>query len=128
MIDLQNAFCFGGWPQNLGQSEGGALLSVADYADETIRVDIPTASGVRHDPTMVQRLLVSLAHNVATEVKLNTNPATIDKAAKTLLRLKDKTTRQRAANLTALLVITPTGPAYRRPDGVQIAPITALAP
>ena len=58
----------------------------------------------------------------------HTNPATIDKAARTLLRLKDKTTRQRAANLTALLVITPTGPAYRRPDSVQIAPITALAP
>ena len=65
---------------------------------------------------------------IAAEVKLNTNPGTIDKAARTLLRLKAKTTRQRAANLAALLVITPTGPAYRRPDGVQIAPITALAP
>ena len=65
---------------------------------------------------------------IAAEVKLNTNPATIDEAAKTLLRLKDKTTRQRAANLTALLVITPTGPAYRRLDSVQTAPITVLAP
>ena len=257
--DIAAAICVGGWPQNLGQSEGDALSSVADYANEIIRVDIPTAGGVRHDPTMVQRLLVSLAHNVATEakmtklasdmdvghpparntvaayldalrriyvvedqpawsvslrskatlrreakrhfadpslaaamlratpaqllsdptafgclfeslavrdlrvysqaerasvfhyrdntgleadaviehadgrwiaaeVKLNTSPATIDKAARTLLRLKDKTTRQRAANLTTLLVITPTGPAYRRPDSVQIAPITALAP
>ena len=65
---------------------------------------------------------------IAAEAKLNSSPAVIDKAARTLLRLKQKTTRQRAASLAALLVITPTGPAYRRPDGVQVAPITALGP
>ncbi len=65
---------------------------------------------------------------IAAEVKLNSSPNVIDKAARTLLRLKHKTTRQRAASLAALLVITPTGPAYRRPDGVQVAPITALGP
>ena len=65
---------------------------------------------------------------IAAEIKLNTGPRTIDGAAKALLRLKAKTTRQRADSLAALLVITPTGPAYRRPDGVQVAPITALGP
>ena len=257
--DIASAICVGGWPQSLGHSEDDALASVSDYANEIARVDIASGSGVRHDPTMVRRLMASIALNVATEakmtkladdmdlghpparntvaayldalrrifviedqpawavslrskatlrkeakrhftdpslaaamlgatperlmadhtafgclfeslavrdlriysqaeraavfhyrdsggleadaivertdgswiaaeVKLNTSPSVIDKAAKTLLRLKQKTTRQRAANMASLLVITPTGPAYRRPDGVQVAPITALGP
>lgn len=257
--DIASAICVGGWPQNLGHSVDDALASVGDYANEIARVDIPSGNGVRHDPTMVQRLMASIALNVATEakmtkladdmdlghpparntvaayldalrrifviedqpawavslrskatlrkeakrhfadpslaaamlgatperlmadhtafgclfeslavrdlriysqaeraavfhyrdsggleadaiveradgtwiaaeVKLNTSPSAIDKAAKTLLRLKQKTTRQRAANMATLLVITPTGPAFRRPDGVQVAPITALGP
>lgn len=257
--DIAAAICVGGWPQNLGSSEEDALASVGDYANEIARVDIPAANGVRHDPTMVQRLMASIALNVATEAKmtklaadmdighpparntvaayldalrriyvvedqpawavslrskatlrkeakrhfadpslaaamlratperlmgdhtafgclfesavvrdlriysqaeratvfhyrdsggleadaiiertdgswiaaeakLNSSPTVIDKAARTLLRLKQKTTRQRTASLAALLVITPTGPAYRRPDGVQVAPLTALGP
>ncbi len=259
MRDLASAVCVGGWPQNLGLSEDDAVSSVADYASEIIRVDIPTASGVRHDPTMVRRLMQSIALNVSTEakmtklasdmdighppgrntvvayldalrriyvaedqpawpvnlrskatlrkeakrhfvdpslaatmlratperllsdptafgalfeslavrdlriygqperatvfhfrdntgleadaiiertdgrwiaaeIKLNAGPRTIDGAAKNLLRLKEKTTRQRAGSLAALMVITPTGPAYRRPDGVQVVPVTALGP
>ncbi|MDE0214982.1 MAG: DUF4143 domain-containing protein [bacterium] len=65
---------------------------------------------------------------VAAEIKLNADPNVIDKAAKTLIRLKDKVTRQRSGNLAALVVITPTGPAYRRPDGVQVIPLTLLGP
>lgn len=257
--DIASAICVGGWPQNLGRSEDDALLSVTDYANEVVRVDIPVAGGVRHDPTMMQRLMGSLAINVANEakmaklasdmdtdhpptrntvaacldalrrihmvedqpawsvslrskatlrreakrhfvdpsvaaamlratpahllsdpaafgclfeslavrdlrvysqperamvfhyrdntgleadaiverddgtwiaaeVKLNPRPSAIDKAARTLLRLQDKMTRQRAVSLAALLVITSTGPAYRRPDGVQVVPITALGP
>ncbi|MCY3862576.1 MAG: DUF4143 domain-containing protein [bacterium] len=257
--DIATAICVGGWPQNLGHSEDDALASVGDYANEIARVDIPSGNGVRHDPTMVRRLLASISLNVATEakttklaadmdighpparntvaayldalrrifvvedqpawavslrskatlrkeakrhfadpslaaamlgatperlmsdltafgclleslavrdlriysqaqratvfhyrdsggleadaiieradgswvaaeVKLNTSPKVIDSAAKTLLRLKQKTTRQRTASMAALLVITPTGAAYRRPDGVQVAPITALGP
>ncbi len=257
--DIASAICVGGWPQSLGHSEDDALASVSDYANEIARVDIASGNGVRHDPTMVRRLMASIALNVATEakmtkladymdlghpparntvaayldalrrifviedqpawavslrskatlrkeakrhfadpslaaamigatperlmadhtafgclfeslavrdlriysqaeraevfhyrdsggleadaivertdgswiaaeVKLNTSPSVIDKAAKALLRLKQKTTRQRAANMASLLVITPTGPAYRRPDGVQVAPITALGP
>ena len=259
LAEIASAICVGGWPQNLGRSQDDALLSVADYANEIIRVDIPFASGVRHDPTMMRRLMGSLALNVANEakitklasdmdtdhpptrntvaayldalrrihvvedqpawsvslrskatlrreakrhfadpslaaamlratpaqlladptafgslfeslavrdlriysqaeraavfhyrdntgleadaiverddgawiaaeVKLNSRPSAIDKAARTLLRLRDKTTRQRAASLATLLVITSTGPAYRRPDGIQVAPITALGP
>ena len=49
-------------------------------------------------------------------------------AARSLLRLRRKTASERAGDLAAMLVVTSTGTAYRRPDGVQVAPITALAP
>ncbi|MDE0117912.1 MAG: DUF4143 domain-containing protein [bacterium] len=257
--EIASAVCAGGWPQNLGESDGDALQSVRDYVGEVVRVDIPAGSGVRHDPDMVRRLMLALSHSVSTEVKttklasdmsighppgrntvaayldalrrvfivedqpawpvslrskavlrkeakrhfvdpslaaalvgatperlladhtmfgllfeslavrdlrvysqsdlggvfhfrdntgleadaivervdgswiaaeikLNADPNVIDKAAKTLIRLKDKVTRQRSGNLAALVVITPTGPAYRRPDGVQVIPLTLLGP
>ena len=54
--------------------------------------------------------------------------AAVDTAAASLLRLRDKVAQRRAEDLTALVVVTSTGAAYRRKDGVQIAPITALGP
>ena len=65
---------------------------------------------------------------LAAEVKLNHRGDTVDQAANSLLRLRDKVTRQRRSDLAGLLVITALGPAYRRPDGVQVVPITALGP
>lgn len=257
--DVASAVCVGGWPQNLGQSEDDALPSVGDYVNEIIRADIPAASGVRHDPAMLRRLMQSLSLNVATEakmtklasdmdtghppgrntvsayldalrrvfviedqpawsvslrskailrrepkrhlvdpslaaamfrvtperllsdpatfgclfeslvvrdlrvysqpeggmvfhyrdntgleadavieltdgswialeVKLSVDPRAIDRAAETLLRLKEKVSRRRASELAALVVVTATGVAYRRPDGVQVVPVSALGP
>ncbi len=65
---------------------------------------------------------------IAAEIKLNTAPSVIDQAAKALNRLKEKVARPRLGDLAALVVITPTGPAYRRPDGVQVIPLTVLGP
>ena len=257
--DVASAVCVGGWPQNLGQSEGDALSSVGDYVNEIIRADVPAASGVRHDPTMLRRLMQSLSLNVASdakmtklasdmdtghppgrntvsayldalrrvfvvedqpawsvslrskatlrrepkrhfvdpslaaamsritperllsdpttfgclfeslvvrdlrvysepeggmvfhyrdntgleadavveltdgswiavEAKLSTDQRAINRAAETLLRLRDKMSDRRVSELAALVVVTPTGPAYRRPDGVQVAPISTLGP
>ncbi len=65
---------------------------------------------------------------MAVEVKLSPASHAVDSAARSLLRLRRKTAPERAADLAAMLVVTSTGAAYRRPDGVQVAPITALAP
>ena len=65
---------------------------------------------------------------LAVEVKLSPSPRSVDGAAASLLRLRDKVARRRADDLAALLVVTSTGAAYRRKDGVQVAPITALGP
>lgn len=65
---------------------------------------------------------------LAVEVKLSPSPKSVDKTAASLLRLRDKVAHRRADDLAALLVVTSTGAAYRRKDGVQVAPVTALGP
>ena len=65
---------------------------------------------------------------LAVEVKLSPSPQSVDRAAASLLRLREKVAQRRAGDLAALLVVTSTGAAYRRKDGVQVAPITALGP
>ena len=65
---------------------------------------------------------------MAVEVKLSPAAGVVDKAAKSLLRLRNKMARPQLEDMAALMVVTSTGPAYRRPDGVQVVPITALGP
>ena len=64
--------------------------------------------------------------SMAIEVKTQPGPEVVDKAAKSLLRLRNKVARNRVEELVALMVVTSRGPAYRRPDNVQVAPITTL--
>ena len=54
--------------------------------------------------------------------ELSPSPQSVDTVAASLLRLRDKVARLRAGDLAALLVVTPTGAAYRHKDGVQVAP------
>lgn len=65
---------------------------------------------------------------MAVEIKLSPAAGVVDKAARSLLRLRNKMARPQLEDMAALMVVTSTGPAYRRPDGVQVAPITALGP
>lgn len=60
----------GGWPGLLGVPDDAAALANASYLDDLIRIELPTAADVRHDPIRVRRLVESLARNVATEVKI----------------------------------------------------------
>ena len=65
---------------------------------------------------------------LAAEIKLSHHSDTVDEAARSLLRLREKVTLQRQQSLAGLLVITALGPAHRRPDGIQVVPINALGP
>ncbi len=65
---------------------------------------------------------------MAVEIKLGHRPGTVDAAAASLLRLRDKVATPRRSDLAALVVVTALGPAYRRPDGIHVVPITALGP
>jgi len=62
----------------------------------------------------------------AFEVKMN--PADADKAAASLLSFVQKVDQSKAGPPAALGVITSTGFAYRRPDGVTVLPIGTLGP
>lgn len=62
----------------------------------------------------------------AFEVKMN--PADTDKAAASLLAFAEKVDQNKAGSPVALGVITSTGFAYGRPDGVIVLPIGTLGP
>ena len=56
------------------------------------------------------------------------NPLAADAAAGSLLRFASSVDTARHGEPAALCVITSTGFAGRRPDGVHLVPITALGP
>ena len=70
--DLVELICRGGWPGTLGAESDLARRFVRDYVDEVRRTDVERASGIRHDPNRVLRLMQSLARNIATQVSLAT--------------------------------------------------------
>lgn len=65
---------------------------------------------------------------IACEVKLSSAPKIIDDAAAGLLEFKARVDDSRSGQAAALVVITASGYAYRRPDGVSVLPIGALGP
>ena len=62
------------------------------------------------------------------EVKLGNSESIIDAAAATLLKFKSRVDTAKMGEPANLLVVTATGYAYRRPDGVSVAPIGVLGP
>ncbi len=70
--DLARFVCVGGWPGHLGSSGAEAMRTNRDYLAEVCRVDVGRVNGVKHDPGRVQRLIQSLARNVATCASLAT--------------------------------------------------------
>lgn len=82
-------------------------------------------SGVEADAIVSQRFE---GEWIAVEVQLSAMPDSIDAAAASLRRAVDSIDIARAGTPAALLVVTPTGYAYTRPDGVSVVPITLLGP
>lgn len=62
----------GGWPLTQGMAPRDAQEFARDYLDEVCRVDVPKASGTRHSPQSVRRLVASLARNSASEATQDT--------------------------------------------------------
>jgi predicted AAA+ superfamily ATPase len=63
--------CVGGWPAVAQLDSATAQRAMRAYLDEVARTDIQRVDGVRRDPIRVQRVLRSLARNVATEVSIS---------------------------------------------------------
>ena len=64
---------------------------------------------------------------IALEIKLG-GEAAIEHAAKSLRKLRDTVSDRRVGDPSNLVVVTATGYGYRRQDGVQVVPLTALGP
>ncbi|MDE0480832.1 MAG: DUF4143 domain-containing protein [Gammaproteobacteria bacterium] len=63
---LAEIVCAGGWPANVGKPLAAAIRANRGYVREISHVDIAQAGGKSYDPLKVERLLRSLARNVAT--------------------------------------------------------------
>ena len=72
VVELLKRIAVGGWPANLTRDLDAALQQNRDYLTNAREVDVPTTLGSRRDPARLDRLLTSLARNVATEVKIST--------------------------------------------------------
>ena len=64
---------------------------------------------------------------LAAEIKLG-GPDATEAAARSLLRLASRLDDERLRERASLVVVTAVGYGYRRPDGVDVVPITALGP
>lgn len=71
VLELLERIAVGGWPANLTREIDAALQHNRDYLTNAREVDVPTTLGHRRDPVRLDRLLASLARNVATEVKVS---------------------------------------------------------
>lgn len=64
--------CIGGWPLFVNQNVKDARLSMQSYLDEISRMDVREASGIKHDPEKVRKVLRSLARNVGAKAPITT--------------------------------------------------------
>lgn len=71
VVDILERIAVGGWPANLTRDLDAALQHNRDYLTNAREIDVPTTVGSRRDPSRLDRLLRSLARNVATEVKIS---------------------------------------------------------
>lgn len=69
--EILDRIAVGGWPANLTRDLDAALQQNRDYLTNAREVDVPTTVGSRRDPARLDRLLSSLARNIATEVKIS---------------------------------------------------------
>lgn len=122
VTSVAELICAGGWPGNIGKPLAATLRVNRGYVDEIRRADISRVSGKRRDPIKVERLLRSLARNVATPVAISKVAADIGEG--------DELTRDTAAqyleDLERLMVVEnqPAWPTHLRSRAIlRSAPV-----
>lgn len=108
--DVLALACRGGWPRTRRAGPDTAGAACRAYLDEISRTDVSRVDGVERDPVRVGRLLVSLARNVATEVRHTVLAA--DTAAAGEAPLERRTVADYLAALGRLFVVEEV-PAWR---------------
>jgi uncharacterized protein len=100
--EIADDIAVGGWPALRGLAVPEAQRVLRDYISELCRVDISKIGEVRRDPARVERLLVSLARNVATHAAATTLAAD---AGGSDGPLNDDTVREYLDALERLMVV-----------------------
>ena len=100
---LAEILCAGGWPANVDKPSSAAIRANRGYVREICHVDISQASGKSHDPIRVERLLRSLARNIATPVATSKLAADVSEANGQ--RLNPDTAAEYLEALTRLMVV-----------------------
>ena len=110
--DVLELACRGGWPQMRDADWVTASDAARAYLDEIGRTDVSRVDGTYRDPVRVQRLLVSLARNVAQEVRHTTLAADTAGPAEEQSPLERRTVAGYLAALRRLFVVDEV-PAWR---------------
>lgn len=134
--ELMQRIVIGGWPDLLDAEEADAREWLQGYLRQIIEVDMriyAQALGGRVDAWRDAGghevdAIVSFPGRrwAAFEVKMSQSD--VDTAANNLLKFSERVDTQTHGEPAALVVITATGAAGQRSDGVHVVPITALAP
>ena len=101
--DLAAEIARGGWPGFHNRPLTAVMEAVRDYLGEVSRTDISQVGGVRRDPRRVERLIASLARNVATTSSVSTLAR--DSASGNEEQLKDHTVADYLDSLERLFVV-----------------------
>ncbi len=101
--DLAEEITRGGWPGFRSRSLKAAMEAIRDYLGEIARTDISQVDEVRRDPRRVERLIRSLARNVATTASVSALAR--DSAAGSEEPLKDQTVAEYLSSLERLFVV-----------------------
>lgn len=75
--EIADAAITGGWPALLNVAPRQARAFNRSYLDDLCSSAIPSATGVRHDPVRMRRLIESVARNLASEATLATLAADV---------------------------------------------------
>jgi len=101
--DLAVEIARGGWPGFRNRTLKASMDGVRDYLGEVTRTDINRVDGVRRDPRRVERLIASLARNVATTSSVSTLAR--DSSSGNEEPLKDQTVTEYLSSLERLFVV-----------------------
>ncbi len=101
--DLAEEIARGGWPEFRSRSLSAAMEAVRDYLGEIARTDISQVDEVRRDPRRVERLIRSLARNVATTASVSTLAR--DGASGNEEPMRDQTVAEYLSSLERLFVV-----------------------
>lgn len=120
---LLDLLCIGGWPGNIGASVDDAQRLLRGYLREIARADVRRVDSARRDAKTVDRLLRSLARNVATAATISSLRRDVNGAEGDY---KDETIRAYLAALEQLMItedLPAWAPSIRSRSRLRTAPV-----